>query len=113
MLWGGVAILCLLIFHLLHFTFGAVGYAPGQYGPSVYRNVIRGFSVWYVSVFYLAALLALGFHIRHGVWSMFQTLGFVGARRECLYRGVSLLVATVTVLGYAVVPVAVLLGIVR
>jgi len=113
MRWGGVAILCFLIFHILHLTFGLVGYPPAQYGPSVYRNVVRGFSVWYVSALYLAALLALGLHIRHGVWSMFQTLGFVGARRECLYRGVSLLVAILIVLGYMAVPVAVLLGLVR
>ncbi|MFA5027364.1 MAG: succinate dehydrogenase cytochrome b subunit [Candidatus Methylomirabilota bacterium] len=111
--WGGLAILGFVIFHLLHFTWGQVGFPPGQYTESVYRNVVRGFSVWYASLIYLAALAALGFHIRHGVWSMFQTLGFVGARRECLYLGVSLAVALGVVLGYAAVPVAVLLGIVR
>lgn len=111
--WGGLAILLFVAYHLLNFTWGVVGFGPGQYTGSAYRNVVNGFSVWYVSLLYLAALVALGCHIRHGVWSMFQTLGFVGARRECVYRGVSLFVAISVVLGYAAVPVAVLLGIVR
>lgn len=111
--WGGLAILLFVIYHILHFTFGSVGYGAGQFTDSVYRNVVRGFSVWYVSVIYLGALVALGCHVRHGVWSMFQTLGFVGARRECLYRGVSLAVALAVALGYAAVPVGVLLGLVR
>lgn len=111
--WGGLAILLFTVYHLLHFTWGAVGFGPAQYTESVYRNVVRGFSLWYVSAIYLAALVALGCHIRHGVWSMFQTLGFVGARRECVFRGVSLLVALAVVVGYAAVPLAVLLGAVR
>lgn len=51
MRWGGAIITLFVIYHLLHFTFGAVGYAPGQYRPmSVYRNVVIGVSVWYVSL---------------------------------------------------------------
>jgi succinate dehydrogenase / fumarate reductase cytochrome b subunit len=111
--WGGLAILLFVVYHLINFTWGVVGFGPGQYTENVYRNVVLGFSVWYVSLLYLAALVALGCHIRHGVWSMFQTLGFVGARRECVYRGLSLAVAITVGLGYAAVPVAVLLGIVR
>ncbi len=111
--WGGLAILLFVIYHLLNFTWGVVGFGPGQYTVNVYRNVVLGFSVWYISLIYLAGLVALGCHIRHGVWSMFQTMGFVGARRECVFRGVSLAVAIAVGFGYAAVPVAVLLGFAR
>jgi len=76
MLWSGPIILAFLIFHLLHFTFGTVH--PG--GPfdehNVYNNVVTGFQVWPVSLFYIVAMIMLCYHLYHGLWSMFQSLGF-------------------------------------
>jgi succinate dehydrogenase / fumarate reductase cytochrome b subunit len=114
MRWGGVIITLFVIYHILHFTFGAIGYAPGQYRPmSVYRNVVVGFSVWYVSVFYVAAMVALGFHMYHGVWSMFQTLGLNNVRVNRFYRALATVSSVAVVLGNISVPVAVLTGLVR
>ena len=114
MRWGGVVITLFVIYHLLHFTFGAVGYPPGQYRPmSVYRNVVIGFSVWYVSAFYIAAMAALGLHMYHGVWSMLQTLGLNNARANRLYRALATVSSLTVVLGNISVPVAVLTGMVR
>jgi succinate dehydrogenase / fumarate reductase cytochrome b subunit len=114
MRWGGVVITLFVVYHLLHFTFGAVGFGPGQYRPlSVYRNVVTGFSVWYVSAFYIAAMVALGLHMYHGVWSMFQTLGFNSERSDALYRALATLSSLAVVLGNVSVPVAVLTGLVR
>ena len=114
MRWGGVIITLFVIYHLLHFTFGAVGYAPGQYRPmSVYRNIVIGFSVWYVSAFYIAAMVALGLHMYHGVWSMLHTLGLDTASANRLYRALATVSSLVVVLGNISVPVAVLTGLVR
>ena len=114
MRWGGVIITLFVIYHLLHFTFGAVGYAPGQYRPmSVYRNIVIGFSVWYVSAFYIAAMVALGLHMYHGVWSMLHTLGLNTASANRLYRALATVSSLVVVLGNISVPVAVLTGLVR
>jgi succinate dehydrogenase / fumarate reductase cytochrome b subunit len=114
MRWGGAIITLFVIYHLLHFTFGAVGFAPGQYRPlSVYRNVVLGFSVWYVSAFYIAAMVALGLHMYHGVWSMFQTLGFNSERSDAAYRALATLSSLAVVLGNVSVPVAVLTGLVQ
>ena len=111
---GGVIITLFVIYHLLHFTFGAVGYAPGQYQPrSVYRNVVTGFSVWYVSAFYLAAMVVLGLHLYHGLWSAFQTLGLNGVRTNRLYRALATVSSLAVVLGNSSVPVAVVAGVVR
>lgn len=114
MRWSGVILALFVVYHILHLTFGAVGYEPGQYRHlSVYRNVVLGFSVWYVSAFYIAAMIALGLHLYHGVWSMFQTLGASGFGVDRFWRGVALVVTLVVVLGNISVPLAVLTGVVR
>lgn len=114
MRWGGVIITLFVIYHILHFTLGAVGFKPGQYQPvSVYRNVVNGFSVWYVSAFYIAAMVALGFHMYHGVWSMFQTLGVNSVGADRFYQTLATVSSLAVVLGNISVPAAVLTGFVR
>jgi len=114
MRWGGVIITLFVIYHLLHFTFGAVGFAPGQYRDlSVYRNVVIGFSVWYVSAFYIAAMVALGLHMYHGVWSMFQTLGVNTENASRVYRALATVSSAIVVLGNISIPTAVLVGLVK
>jgi succinate dehydrogenase / fumarate reductase, cytochrome b subunit len=111
MRWGGVIIALFVIYHLLHFTFGAAH--PEFQRENVYRNVVSGFQVWYVSVFYIAAMVALGLHLFHGLWSMWQTLGLSNRRVDGFYRGFATLFAALVVLGNISVPLAVLAGWVR
>lgn len=110
MRWGGVIILLFVIYHLLHFTFGVPAVHPTFQRDNVYQNVISGFQVWYVSLFYILAMLALGLHLRHGLWSMFQSLGLNNKRWNGLVRGFATIFAIVVVVGNASIPVAVLLG---
>src|SRR6266404_6631514 len=78
MRWGGLLLAVFIVFHLLHFTGGLVGFQPGQFEHlMVYQNVLAGFSVWPISLFYIVAMGALCLHLDHGIWSMFQTLGWV------------------------------------
>lgn len=111
MRWGGVIILLFIIYHLLHFTFGVVhpSFIPGD----VYHNVVTGFQVWYVSIFYILAMLALCLHLYHGLWSMFQTLGLNNYRFTGFWRGFAVLFAIVVALGNITVPVAVMVGLVK
>ena len=114
MRWGGVIITLFVVYHILHFTFGAVGFGPGQFTDvSVYRNVVIGFSVWYVSAFYSAAMLALGFHMYHGVWSMFQTLGVGAENTGGFYRALAAASSVLVVLGNISVPTGVLVGLIK
>jgi len=114
MRWGGVIITLFVVYHILHFTFGVVGFGAGQFKPmSVYRNVVIGFSVWYVSAFYIAAMVALGLHMYHGVWSMFQTLGLNSENAGRLCRALAIVSSVVLVLGNISVPTAVLTGLVK
>lgn len=111
MRWSGVLILLFIIFHLLHFTLGVVTpgfeFHPGEVG----RNVLEGMQTPWVAIFYALAMLALGGHLWHGVWSTFQTLGLNhpawNASRRVFGVGVAILVAG----GLLLIPLGALLGI--
>jgi succinate dehydrogenase / fumarate reductase, cytochrome b subunit len=110
MRWGGVIILLFIVYHILHFTVGTVhpDFIPGD----AYHNFVVGFRVWYVSLFYILAMIALGFHLYHGVWSMFQTMGWNNRVWNGVLRGVAIAVALVIALGNISLPIAVMAGII-
>ena len=56
---------------------------------------------------------ALGLHIYHGAWSMFQTLGLNGEKVDGLYRALAVVASVAVVLGNVSIPVAVLAGVLR
>jgi succinate dehydrogenase / fumarate reductase cytochrome b subunit len=108
---GGVVLLAFVIFHLLHLTSGTVH--PAFSPDDVYGNVLVGFSVPAVVVFYLVAMAALALHLHHGVWSLFQTLGVSHPRLDRGRRRLALVLAVVVPAGFAAVPLAVAFGLVR
>lgn len=111
---GGVIIFLFIILHLMHFTWGVPGIHPDFQQGQVYRNLVIGFqSYGYVpAIIYLVAMLVLGFHLYHGAWSMFQTLGLNNQSYTNSLRMLALVLAIVVAGGFAVVPLAVILGIV-
>jgi succinate dehydrogenase / fumarate reductase, cytochrome b subunit len=111
MRWGGVIILLFVIYHILHMTTGTVhqSFIEGD----VYHNFVAGFRVVPVSLFYIFAMLALGLHLKHGVWSMFQTLGVSHPRYIRAARVLAWVVALVVVIGNISFPLAVLAGVVK
>ena len=60
---------------------------------------------------YLVAVAALGLHLYHGVWSMFQTVGLNNRNWDGFFRGLAVIVAIVVPIGFIAVPVAVMLGV--
>ncbi len=111
MRWGGVIILLFVIYHILHFTTGAAhpDFVPGD----VYHNFVTGFRVVPVSIAYIVAMIALGLHLRHGVWSMFQTLGVSHPRYIRAAHVGAWVVAIAVTAGNISFPLAVLAGIVK
>ena len=111
--WGGVIIALFVLYHLAHFTFGP-SWAHHSFIPGdVYHNVVAGFSVWWVSAFYILANLALGLHLYHGLWSMFQSLGWYTAGNPHDWRRrFAQVFAIVIVAGNVSFPLAVLSGLV-
>jgi succinate dehydrogenase / fumarate reductase cytochrome b subunit len=110
---GGVTILLFVIWHLLDLTFGVVN--PKGFDSAPADRMIAGFdpSRWWVTLIYLVAVVMVGLHLRHGIWSAFQTLGWANRSR---YRGLRLtagLVSAVLVVGFLAPPLAIMFGVVK
>ena len=111
MRWSGVIVLSFLVYHLLHFTFGSAH--PDFVAGDVYHNVVIGFSAWPVAFFYVLSMVLLGLHLRHGVWSLFQSLGVSHPRYLAAAQAGASAFATLVVLGNVSFPLSVLFGLVR
>lgn len=112
MRWGGVLLLVFIVVHILHFTTGTIQPA-GFFEPSdVYANIVGSFRIWWVVLFYVVAMIALGAHIFHGAWSSVRTLGVARPSENPLHRRVALILALFLWLGFTSVPVAVFLGVI-
>ena len=111
MYWSGPIILAFVIYHLLDLTFGAVH--PGFQEGNIYANMIGSFRVVPVSIFYIVAILLLGLHLYHGLWSMFQTLGLGHPRYTPWYKGFARVFSVIIVAGFISIPIAVMTGLVR
>jgi succinate dehydrogenase / fumarate reductase cytochrome b subunit len=109
--WGGVMLAMFVTYHILHFTIGSAH--PDFAAGAVYDNVVAGFRVWYASAIYIAAMVMLGLHLDHGVWSLCQTLGLQHPRYKRLVRVASRAFALLIVTGNISFPIAVLTGVVR
>lgn len=106
MYMSGPILAAFLVYHLMQFTFGAGG---TPYNPfDAYGNVINGFRVPVVSAFYILSMALLCLHLRHGLWSMFQTMGFHHPRYTPRLRFAAAAVALAIFLGFVSIPIAVL-----
>jgi succinate dehydrogenase / fumarate reductase cytochrome b subunit len=112
MRWGGVIILLFVVYHILDLTTGTVNPVGDRQHP--YANVVADFAPgrWYVTLCYALAIVAIGFHLRHGIFSALRTLGQQTPRGERTARAVALVLSLVLVAGYLSVPLAVLTGLV-
>ena len=110
--WGGIVIALFVVFHLLNFTWQVIN--PGGASDSPYQRVVNGFSVWWLVLVYTIAMLAVGFHLRHGTWSAAQTLGLTGTpAARARWNLVAYAVAAVVAGGFAIVPLSILFGVVE
>ena len=108
MRWGGVIVLLYVLYHLADLTFGWTNpaFAPGK----PYENLVASLSRPIVAALYATATIALGFHLRHGLWSFFRSLGFAAPRWERARLGFATAFAWIVTLGNLSFPVAVLAG---
>jgi succinate dehydrogenase / fumarate reductase, cytochrome b subunit len=99
-----------ILFHLAHLTWGVPGVHNTYIRGDAYHNLISGFQSIPVTLIYMVALVALGFHLYHGTWSMFQTLGYMNDSLDMPARILAWVLAIVVPVGFAIVPLAVLFG---
>ena len=114
MRWGGVIILLFIFYHLAHLTFGGNVAPPATFVENdPYHNVVAGFQVWWVSAIYIIANLALGLHLYHGVWSMFNSVGWNHPKFNPWRRTFATAFALLITVANISFPVMVLMGVVR
>lgn len=115
MIFTGLFILVFLVIHLVHFKYGAgvsQGYITdinGEPARDLYRLVVESFSEPGWVAFYVIAMAVLGFHLRHGIWSAFQSLGWMSAPLNARLYLVAMLLAAVMAGGFALIPLVLFL----
>jgi len=115
MIWSGILVLSFIVFHLLHFTVHATHPeyrhlvdAAGRH--DVYGMVVLGFRQAPVALAYAVAMLLLGFHLLHGIASIFQTLGWNPPRYRGLFTRLGQALALLVVVGNVSMPLLILSG---
>lgn len=118
---SGVIIAAFIVFHLLHFTTQSIypefkdltEIHKGVERHDVYAMVIQGFSVPWVSAFYIISVALVSFHLSHGVASCFRSLGLTNPAYRRVQELFGLAFAVIIFVGMAAVPASVLLGLVK
>ncbi|MFW5469104.1 succinate dehydrogenase cytochrome b subunit [Knoellia sp. CPCC 206435] len=117
MRWGGVFLLLFIVWHLLHFTILKVSPNADRQGIDVtanpYQLVVASFQVWWMTAIYVLAMVALFQHLRHGVFSAQQTLGWTStpkARARAHLAGLAL--AALIVVGFLIPPLSIAFGLI-
>jgi succinate dehydrogenase / fumarate reductase cytochrome b subunit len=107
---SGYLIAVYVVYHLMHLTFGSV---HSQFVPTdPYSNVVKAFQVLPIAAVYIFANLLLGLHLYHGLWSLFQSLGWSHPTYNSWRRRFAVVSAIVVSAGFISVPLGVLAGIV-
>lgn len=109
MRWSGVALLVFIVYHVLHFTTGQAhhDFRPGD----VYHNLYSAFSVGWVAALYVVAMALLGLHLYHGLWSLFQSLGWNHPRFNRWRRAFAIVFTLLITVGFVLVPLAIVTGV--
>ncbi len=111
MRWTGIIVLLFLFFHLADFTWG--WFNPDFERGAVYRNLDASLSRVPVAILYIVANIALGIHLFHGTWSLFQSMGWNNPRFNKWRRHLATGIATAIVVGNCSFPIMALAGVIE
>lgn len=116
MIWSGAALFAFVIYHLLHFTAHITNpsYAAFEVGGhfDVYTMIVTGFRNPLIALAYIVAMACVALHLRHAFASMFQTMGWNRNRTNHKLETLALIYAWVVFIGYILIPISVLIGLV-
>jgi succinate dehydrogenase / fumarate reductase cytochrome b subunit len=113
MRWGGVTLLLFIVWHLLNFTIGKVNVTGGSTNDP-FDLLVDSFSTWWLTLIYLFAMAMLGAHLHHGIWSSMQTLGLTNNERSRARAKVfGFVLALIITVGFSLVPIFVLAGVIK
>ena len=111
MIWTGLILAVFTVIHLINFKYGPgieEGYTfvlDGETARDLYRLVAESFAREVYVVPYVLCMILLGYHIRHGFWSAFQSLGVNHPRYTPVIYGIGVLAAIVLGVGFLAIPI--------
>jgi succinate dehydrogenase / fumarate reductase cytochrome b subunit len=111
MMLSGPIVALFVVYHLLHLTTGTLH--PNFEPLHAYENLVAGFAVVPVAIIYIVVMIFIGFHLSHGIWSMFQSIGFSHPRYTPAIKKFAAIFSWILIAGFISVPLAVLTGLVR
>ena len=100
--YTGILILCFVIFHLINFTF------VDKSSTTIYEIVSSAFASPLYVALYIIAVIIVGFHVRHGLWSAFQTIGANHPRYMPVIMIASVVFGLIVGLGFGMLPIYIL-----
>ncbi|MFA5566554.1 MAG: succinate dehydrogenase cytochrome b subunit [Acidimicrobiia bacterium] len=107
---SGIIVGLFILWHLADLTWGFVN--PDFIRGDAYHNVVESFSFFPVAALYIVANLALGLHIYHGAWSLFQSLGANSPKLNPMRRPFAVAFAALIVVGNLSFPIMVQAGVI-
>jgi succinate dehydrogenase / fumarate reductase, cytochrome b subunit len=118
MILSGLLVLGFLVYHLLHFTVGLTH--PQHFGMQdplghrdVFSMILLGFQEPAVAAMYVVAMVLVGMHLRHGIASIFQSVGLTSPKYSPLINRAGVLLAAVLIAGFIAIPVAIVAGFIK
>ena len=96
--YTGVLILAFVIFHLLNFSF------VDKTNTTIWQIVSTAFANPLYVLLYIAAIVVVAFHVRHGLWSLFQTLGANHPKYMPFVFKASIVVSLIFGIGFGLLP---------
>jgi succinate dehydrogenase / fumarate reductase cytochrome b subunit len=111
MRYGGIVLGLFIIWHLLDLSAGVVN--PDFQRGKAYHNIYVDFQHWWINLIYIVAMVGLGLHINHGFWSATQTLGINSRTKDKAIKATGSTLAVLISVGFIMVPVGVMTGIVK
>lgn len=108
--WGGLILALFIIWHILDLTVGAVN--PVGHDSTPYDRLVASFSNIPITLFYVVSMVLLGLHLRHGIFAATQTLGQTNKKRERAVNALAYVVAGVITVGFLLVPLSVVFGLI-
>lgn len=111
MIWSGIILLVFVVLHVIHFKFGPgvqEGYTmtleSGETVRDLKRLVIEEFQKPWITFIYVAVMVFLGFHLRHGFWSAFTSLTMRHNNFSNVIYTIGVLFAIVMAVGFIFIP---------
>ena len=119
MIWTGVLLCAFILYHLAHFTFQIISPETAALKnqidgiPNVLGMVVSAFQNMFVTLIYAGSMVLLFLHLSHGIQSFFQSMGWSNDRVQPFITKAGTLAALALFLGYAAVPLTILLRILK